>query len=76
MVVKAGVNSMLYPVCQGVTSFTIPLKTIPANQPIPLDYISRQYSTAATTPCTSVRNRKITLARVCASARRLRPQPR
>jgi hypothetical protein len=30
---------MLDPLCHGLTFFTIPLKTIPANQPIPLDSI-------------------------------------
>ena len=47
LVVNAGVNSMLYPLCQGLTSFTIPLKTIPANQPIPLDSIFSANSSSA-----------------------------
>jgi len=38
---------MLYPLCHGVTSFTIPLKTIPANQPIPLWSIFSANSSSA-----------------------------
>jgi len=38
---------MLYPLCHGVTSFTIPLKTIPANQPIPLWSIFSENSSSA-----------------------------
>jgi hypothetical protein len=39
LVVNAGANSMSYPLCQGLTSFTTPRNTIEANHPMPLTSI-------------------------------------